>query len=43
MEILPYHNMGEYKWKKFGFKYEFENVRQANDDDVKRAKQILGI
>lgn len=43
VEILPYHNMGEYKWKKLGFKYEFENVRQANDDDVKRAKQILGI
>ena len=43
VEILPYHNMGEYKWKKLGFKYELENVRQANDDDVKRAKQILGI
>lgn len=43
VEILPYHNMGEYKWKKLGFEYEFENVRQANDDDVKRAKQILGI
>lgn len=43
VEILPYHNMGEFKWKKLGFKYEFENVRQANNDDVKRAKQILGI
>lgn len=43
VEILPYHNIGEFKWKKLGFKYEFENVRQANNDDVKRAKQILGI
>lgn len=43
VEILPYHNMGEFKWKKLGFKYEFENVRQANNDDVKRAKQILEI
>ena len=43
VEVLPYHNMGEYKWKKHGFRYEFENVRQASDDDVKRAKQILGI
>lgn len=43
VEILPYHNMGEFKWKKLGVKYEFENVRQANNDDVKRVKQILGI
>ena len=43
VEILPYHDMGKYKWKKFGLKYELENVRPANDDDIKRAKKILGI
>ena len=35
--------MGKFKWEKLGQKYELENVRQANDDDIKRAKQILEI
>ena len=43
VEILPYHNMGRYKWEKLGLKYELDGVRVANDDDVKRAKKILGI
>ena len=43
VQILPYHNMGKYKWEKLGLKYELENVRQANQDDVDRAKKILGI
>lgn len=43
IQILPYHDMGKYKWEKLGLKYELENVRQANQDDVDRAKKILGI
>ena len=43
IEILPYHDMGKYKWKELGLKYELDDVRVANDDDVKRAKKILGI
>lgn len=43
VQILPYHNMGKYKWEKLGVKYELENVRQANQEDVDRAKKILGI
>ena len=43
IEILPYHNMGAYKWKKLGFKYELENVREATNEDVAKAKEILGI
>ena len=43
IEILPYHDMGKYKWKELGLKYELDNVRVANDDDVKIAKKILGI
>ncbi len=43
VEILPYHDMGRYKWEKLGLKYELDGVRLANDNDVKRAKNLLGI
>ena len=43
VQLLPYHDMGKFKWEKLGQKYELENVRQANDDDIKRAKKILEI
>lgn len=41
VEILPYHSVGEFKWKKLGFQYEFQDVRQATNKDVERAKKIL--
>lgn len=40
-EILPYHNLAMVKYKNLKIKYDFENVRQANDDDVKRAVGII--
>ena len=43
IELLPYHDMGKYKWKNLGCDYELENVRIANQDDIKKAKEILGI
>ena len=43
VELLPYHDMGKFKWKKLGLEYALENVRDANSDDIKRAKKILEI
>ena len=43
VELLPYHDMGKYKWKKLGFKYELENIRPANSQDIEKAKKVLGI
>lgn len=44
VEFLPYHTMGKYKWIEYGDKYLLEGVREANDDDVCRAKKIaLGL
>lgn len=41
IELLPYHDMGKYKWKKLCLDYSLENVRNANADDIKKAKKIL--
>lgn len=43
IEILPYHDLGKYKWKKLNLNYELENIRPANEDDINRAKKLLGI
>lgn len=43
VDILPYHEMGRYKWKKLGVRYELDGVRAANAEDIARAKRILGI
>ncbi len=43
VEILPYHNLGKFKWKELGDTYELENVVPPSQEDVKKAEQILGI
>lgn len=43
VEILPYHSMGKFKWEKLGLKYELDGVRDATDEDTKKAKKVLGI
>ncbi len=43
VEILPYHDMGKYKWEKLGVQYELEGLRTATIEDVEKAKKALGI
>ena len=43
IQILPYHSLGKYKWEKLNLEYPLKNVREANIDDVNKAKEILGI
>lgn len=43
IDILPYHDLGKYKWSNLGLPYLLENVRSATDEDVDRAKKILCI
>lgn len=42
-ELLPYHTMGKYKWENLNLKYELEGIPSANEEDIERAKMILGI
>lgn len=41
IEILPYHDMGKYKWIEIDGKYPLEGLRCATKEDVERAKQFL--
>ena len=41
VEILPYHDLGKFKWENLGCKYPLDGYRTANEEDVKRAKKIL--
>ena len=43
IELLPYHNLGKFKWEELGFKYEFENIPSPTEEQIKKAKEILGI
>ncbi|MBS7576668.1 MULTISPECIES: pyruvate formate-lyase-activating protein [unclassified Enterococcus] len=40
-EVLPYHTMGEYKWKEMGWKYPLEGVEPPTKARVKNANQLL--
>lgn len=41
VEILPYHSLGEYKWKKMGMEYPLKDVPQLSAERTKNAKEIF--
>lgn len=43
VELLPYHDMGSFKWKKLGLDYALKDVRNADEQDIAKAKKVLGI
>lgn len=40
-EILPYHQMGVYKWEMLGKEYPLEGVPSPTEEEVKRAYAII--
>lgn len=43
VEIIPYHSMGKFKWEQLGKKYELENIKEPTEEEINKAKKILGI
>ena len=41
VEILPYHDLGKFKWENLNLEYPLEGVSSATSEDVARAKKIL--
>jgi pyruvate formate lyase activating enzyme len=42
IEVLPYHNMGEFKWKDLGLEYELKGIEPPTAESLRLARQILG-
>lgn len=43
VELNPYHTLGVYKWEDLGLEYPLKGIRPANNEDIEKAKCILGI
>ena len=41
IELLPYHDLGKFKWENLGTEYPLQNVKKATSEDIERAKEIL--
>ncbi len=40
-ELLPFHKMGEFKWKQLGLDYTLENTLEPTKDLINEVKNIF--
>ncbi len=43
IELIPYHQLGKYKWENLGINYELEDIPAATSEDIQKVKKILAI
>ncbi len=43
VELLPFHKLGEFKWKELKLQYSLVDTPEATEEDIARAKRILGV
>lgn len=41
VDILPYHDMGAYKWEKLGYEYPLKGVPVPTSEEVDKAKEVF--
>ena len=40
VDVLPFHQMGRYKWKNLGIEYTLQDVEPPTTDQVERALDV---
>jgi len=41
VELMPYHELGKFKWKNLGLEYGLEGIPSATSEDIEKVKKIL--
>lgn len=41
VDILPFHKMGEYKWKELGYDYKLWNTREPSEELIEKVKIVF--
>ena len=41
VDVLPYHDLGVYKWEQLGIPYTLTNVKLPTEESILRARSIL--
>ncbi|MEK5234264.1 pyruvate formate-lyase-activating protein [Paenibacillus sp. FSL L8-0470] len=42
VEVLPYHEMGKYKYEQLGLKYPLVHIKPPDEEIIRMAREILG-
>ena len=43
IEVLPYHTLGTFKYKKLGIPYRLEGINPPSEEQVKEAEKLLRV